>query len=780
VCSRLFLKLKTQMNEYYNSYINFGKKIANERGLNWHMPLDLEGKVSKDHAWNLTKIVSDSPPPTHWLHDFGFDTRLLNALNSARAEQNLPSIPNSPISLAWQDLIKSATMDQLFSRRNATMHVVNGIYRPLKVLATCALKEPWELEPNDILNCYELAKKSQPSGQLANTILGVIKNVFDNNHIANIGPIYPALMSPQAGARTRRTKFTKSAEELRDSLDERKKSEKLPENKAFWELMRIVFTEEPKSFFDMLRFAQVKIMLLTGMRTGEAALLPADWKRTRDYYDPNGRPLGELGGYSKALMLRHFAEKQKIANADSNVLFETAQYVPKIFEEILTETLDKVVTATQPLRETLKKQIEQKRILPFFEKDELISASDLYVHLTGNPFFLDIDELQLRDFSESYRRDYNPKIFTEIRDTQIIYKGYTKLNIALYVYFNRMKGKVSFRNADGAKNINHRLDWTNLYLHVGELEDYISQNLSTKISDTTSLKLSDRDLPIWELMFLMPKRALAEGRNEGLCDITRYYAVGRFDPSTTGLSLGSHQTVPSLFKTYGLTDEDRDLTLNTHSLRHLQNAELFIRGVADTIITKRFNRRSTAQSYEYDHRTLAEELSEVDIPPDIEIMLGDKTATVARMIKSGKASGPIVESFKKIQKSHGDAAAFEFLKFEADGFHATPYGHCINSFTVDPCPKHLECFSGCRHLTATNLPENISNLKVLEHKFEVAIAEISARPAGAVGRDNQLSHATVRLESVRSLLKTPPGQQVFPDGPDLSVQVKFQRSVLDE
>ncbi len=69
--------------------------------------------------------------------------------------------------------------------------------------------------------------------------------------------------------------------------------------------------------------------------------------------------------------------------------------------------------------------------------------------------------------------------------------------------------------------------------------------------------------------------------------------------------------------------------------------------------------------------------------------------TVARMIKAGKASGPIVDSFKKIQRTHGDDAAFDFLKVEADGFHSTPYGHCINSFTVDPCPKHLECFAGC-------------------------------------------------------------------------------------
>ncbi len=67
----------------------------------------------------------------------------------------------------------------------------------------------------------------------------------------------------------------------------------------------------------------------------------------------------------------------------------------------------------------------------------------------------------------------------------------------------------------------------------------------------------------------------------------------------------------SLFEKYGETDEDRALKIESHMLRHLQNTELFRLGVADTIISKRFNRRSVAQSYEYDHRSLAEELDQI-------------------------------------------------------------------------------------------------------------------------------------------------------------------------
>ena len=232
-----------------------------------------------------------------------------------------------------------------------------------------------------------------------------------------------------------------------------------------------------------------------------------------------------------------------------------------------------------------------------------------------------------------------------------------------------------------------------------------------------------------------------------------------------------------IFKKYGQSDEDKSLFLTSHSLRHLQNTELFRLGVADTIITKRFNRHSVAQSYVYDHRSLSESLESVELPLEVEALLGEKSSTVAKMIKSGKASGPIVDEFKKIEKEHGEQAAFEYLKVEADGFHATPYGNCINSFTVDPCPKHLECFAGCRHLTATNLPHQIENLKKLERKFEVAIAEIQSRPATTIGHDNQFEHATVRLDSIRKLLQTPTGQPVFPNGEDFSVTNK-PRSII--
>ncbi len=121
---------------------------------------------------------------------------------------------------------------------------------------------------------------------------------------------------------------------------------------------------------DALKFAQVKLMLIFGLRVGEATLLPADWKR-KNYTSQDGTPVGKLGGYSQALMLRHFAEKQQLGNQSGAYLHENTQYVPQLFTDILEETLDNVLKMTQPLRETLEKQIKQNRLLPWFNSNDL-------------------------------------------------------------------------------------------------------------------------------------------------------------------------------------------------------------------------------------------------------------------------------------------------------------------------------------------------------------------------------------------------------------------------
>jgi hypothetical protein len=777
------------MNPHFATFIDLGKRLAAERNLLWAIDTDASGKAPKGQGWNLTELVGNIFPK-HYLSNFGTDLPTLEALQKQHAE-NMAIVPvPTPLAETWQDLIKATAVEQLFVRRNSAQHVAGNVIRPLRVIATCARgKAPWALSVDELMVAVRIGREIQPSGKLADLILGLIKVLFDANHLTDLGPLYPALVDQRLNPRTsRRASFLKSQDELRNSLEERKRDERLPERKAFWELVRIVMTETPRSFVDELRFAGVKLMIATGFRIGEAVMLPVDWKREKVYFDNKGHSAAALGGYPKSLMIRHFAEKQQIDGEDSHVLHEKLHHVPRIFEDLLVETLDHIAKLTAPLRTTLRLQTESGRLFPWYAATDLIPAFYFYTHLTGNPFWT---ELGLRDrerWQQRCKENLSSAPFDELYEVQCaaFYAERTKPDMTSYTYFRRLRealpassSRMRLRRANGSI-IPHegRIVWADAYLKVEELEAYLRSDLPTKLPDVEPLQLPDRDLQSWELLFLKPKRSLAEERNGGLCDISRYIAIKRPIPDLIGSGLGDRTTRESLFSRYGQSESDRQLTLDSHMLRHLQNTELFRLGVADTIISKRFNRRSVAQSYEYDHRSLAEELDQLEIPAETEMSLGTKATTVFKIISSGKASGPIVDGFKRIQVEEGDAAAFEYLKVEADGFHATPYGHCLNSFTVDPCPKHLECFTGCRHLSATDLPEVRNNLVRLEYKMAAAHEAAQSRPPSTIGRINQIEHARVRLEGIRKLLLTEHDEHPFPDGPDLSIPKST--GVLDE
>jgi len=766
------------LNPHYLAFIQLGKELAAKHGVVWEIPLDQSGTAIKGHDWDLTALAG-GVAPKHRLRHFSSERLALDALNATRSSKGLPVLSGRPLSPAWQDLIKASVMEQLFVRRNSFGHIANNVARPLRVIATCAADtEPWSVTVDEMALAVRVGNSIQASGKLGDLIAGLTRVLFDTNHLADVGPLYPALADARFQPRAiRRSKFLNSQAEIRHNLEDRKRAERLPERRAFWELVRIVMTEQPQTFMDELRFAAIRIMILTGFRIGEATLLPAEWRTERHYYDSKQQPAGELGGYSQSLMIRHFAEKQQAKNADSKVLIDKTHYVPQMFEEIVSESLARAAAITGPLRDTLRKQTETGRLLPEFSLSDLVPATQIYTRLTGNAFWLELSEEQKRPWIQKCRQHYAVECFDELHQTQerLHFSGAGTMSATARMFYRRMtenekKGRASIAllDADGNATSTQR-DMSQVFIRVGELEAYFRANSSSKLPDTESFRLPDRDFYSWEFLFLHPKRSLAEERNDGICDVTRYIAVGRPDTSLVNLSLGEQKSRDTLFKRYGQSDGDKDLVLTSHTLRHLQNTELFRLGVADTIISKRFNRSSVAQSYEYDHRSLAEELDQLELPVEVEMALGEKASTVAKMIQTGKASGPIVDAFKRIQSSEGDTAAFEFLKVEADGFHATPYGHCLNSFTVDPCPKHLECFSGCRHLSATNLPENRRHLRTLELKLAAAVETAEARPSQSIGRTNQIQHAKIRLDGVRTLLATKQGKKAFPDGPDLSL-----------
>ncbi len=757
-------------NQNFDTFVGSMKELAAQHAIDWDIPLDERGIAVSGKAWDLRRIAKDGRPKSAVLRSLNLAPDGLDAA-AARAVGS-PRRPDGPLPVEWQDFLKALMLEYLLVRRKSIPFAV-ALGPAIRFLAAVVDKDPWKLTAEDVQLTIELSDKSQPSKGRSTVLQGLLSTVVDRLHLADASPIMGLVKRSAINRSTGRSRFYLAHDKLAKSLSERKQEAKLPDQRAFWELVRIVFTEKPRTVNDALRFAMAKVLLFTGMRVGEIALLPFEWRRSRTYLDNKGKPAGDSGGISEALLLRHFAEKQGTTD-----LYETTQFVPEIFRNELEQALAQVESITAPLRKTLKAQYESGRIFPMYESDALVDAVEMYVRLTGNPLWALEPTIEVAQCVERYQESWDVK---ELDTVQALQSETAQLAPRVSRFFspeNRSKGLI-LRDQYGLPYTGRGV--RGKWLLISDVEDYVRNHAPTKVSDLKTFRLDNgTTMAPWEMLFLLPKRAVGAGRGDSVLDLNMTYSVGVADEVLLQDSLFSDdQRRASLFASYGLTEQDRKLKILSHSLRHLQNTELFRLGVADTIITKRFNRRSVAQSYEYDHRSLAEEMDELELPGAWEEYLGDsKATTVAKLIQAGRAHGPIVEEFERILKEEGEEPALRFLAAEADGFHSTPYGHCLNSFTVDPCPKHLECFSGCLHLSATDLPENRRNLLALHGKLKIAMEAAQARPASTIGRDNQIAHAKIRLEGVERLLSTPPGRQAFPGGRDLS-KLDTGKSVLD-
>jgi len=756
-----------ERNRRFDLLVREARALAERSAIDWGITLDATGVALPGQGWDLRKLAKDGRPRPLKLQVFSQSKAALCELSEAGLRQGHIEI-TGPVSEAWQDIIKAHTLEHIVVRKKSPAYTQQSS-NAWRFLATVANKEPWLVTADDIVLACELSNRCQPSGGRTTVLVSLISTFVDPLHLFDTCPLKP-LVSRAINQDKKRSDFDVAAKTSSRKLADRKNEKRLPEQRAFWELVRIVFTERPLSFNDALRFAMVKISMFTGLRLGEVALLPLDCQRTRAYFDANGRNPEDVGGISNSLSLRHFAEKQ-----GTTALYETTQFVPEIFRDALEDTLNHVAELTAPLRATLKAQYESGRIFPMYKKEELVDVAEMYTRVTGCAVWVRKPTAEIQEVLRRYKQHWDVK---ELGPLGKLQSELTMVSAAVGAFYNQDARRAGLLVRDSSGTRDDSLGLRGKVVLVDDVERFMLNRLPNRGSHLTPIaRANGEPLAPWELLFLFPKEI--GGHRDRLPVDPRFLAgVDIADQAFLQSALGGSEREESLFSIYGKTEEDKALSLKSHSLRHLQNTELFRLGVADTIISKRFNRRSVTQSYEYDHRSLAEELDELELPDAWTDILGsDKAATVAKLIESGRAQGPIVREFKRIQAEEGDEAALRFLSAEADGFHATPYGFCLNSFTVDPCPKHLECFTGCRHLSATDLPENRRNIVVLHGRLKQALDKAEARPYGSVGRENQIAHGKARLDGVERLMATRPGTQVFPGGADLS-QSNSPRSVL--
>lgn len=771
------------MNQFYAIWLELARSTAIGRGLSWNPEFDdVTGKVAKTQRWGLNSAVGLPPDKEIWMSHFGHLPRDMELLRKVWKCPKVSCEPPELMSKDWREFLQASISHELFIKQNKVSNA-SAHARAIRTISLCAGQTPpWELRPTELQQAYNVALESGTSGKLAMNLSMVAKVLFDANQLSKYCPLvtyakpYESASALEGEERVSRQKLREgnnyNVHAQRSELNERKSAEKLPETAAFWELVRIVFTESPRTFTDRIRFAVLKLQILTGLRIGEVVMIPEDCLRWKDYYTVDGRSAGELGGFSKSLSLRYFALKQGNQAGAQSRLVERYQEIPPLFADIIEDLVDEIGKVTAPLRARLKLQSNTNRLIPEYSPDALVSAIEMYTRISGS---IQITARRIDpDLKDAYLADHNFEILDPIREEQNSHLLSASLKPVRHYWKNQADGP-PIRNRKG-EIISGPID-VRCHFLVREIEDFVKTVMPTKLPDTHPFTgPNGENFYPYELLFLQPSRALIEDRNGGIVDVTKYFSVGRLAADDIIMQLSGKKS--GLFDRYGETENDKKLSLNTHSLRHLQNTELFRLGITDAMITKRYGRQSTAQSGAYDHRSLREQIIEIELPPEASA-LPERLHDTAKLMLTRRVRGPIVEEFLEIQRESGDEEAFRYLAAEADGFHTTPYGFCLSSFTVAPCPKHLECFNGCRNLTRTDNPEEEQNLNKMLDRMERHLQEAQRRPGNSPGLKNQISHASTVIENLKLAIAAKPGSQVFPNGRDLAKPIDRPATVID-
>lgn len=291
----------------YTEFVEDARQFATKRGLRWDIQVGPDGLATPESAWDLRDLTNTPDRNARWIRNFALCPRTREAAVQAGWDKN--GLPRGPV-LAEdaQDFMKALVSHR--ARQGLGGAGSQDLVRGIRAVFSVTRKSPWDLTSQDLARVLDL--ENVPP--IALYLRALIRTM--NHHALSLhGPLRIEVV----GGRARQMLAT---------LSERKEEQKLPEMRALYELARIVFQEEPQTHQDLIRFALVRIGILTGLRLGELLMLPDDCLRWQTNIDVvSGRPAGEVGGVTKSLALRYFGEKRDKASPD--LLIEDVQWVPE-------------------------------------------------------------------------------------------------------------------------------------------------------------------------------------------------------------------------------------------------------------------------------------------------------------------------------------------------------------------------------------------------------------------------------------------------------------------
>ena len=350
-------------------------------------------------------------------------------------------------------------------------------------------------------------KKITGNDILSNWILSISKNLIDKYFISIHSPITVLSKS----LLNRQKKF--DSKEILHNLKSRTSALKLPHREAYWELIRIIFTLEPKSYIDQIKFAQIQLLVMTGLRIGEIVKLPKDCIvgpvniLKEKVYEKN-ECFGAVKEYYK---LKYFAEKQISGNSTERNL-EVAYYIiPPIFLEPIKRIIKLIERLSTPLRKTLI-EIENNYFPINIKNHKFISAIDVYLLITGNSNFIEgfserIVQIKKLDISDRYTL---LEKHIEFQKNQIN----SQFTANFYEFFQKLK-KILLPYNPTSKSWISKINWWDAQFKVSDIAIYL-ESMPSKLPDlydfTTNI---GENIKSSDFLFIYPKRAILETRNEG-------------------------------------------------------------------------------------------------------------------------------------------------------------------------------------------------------------------------------------------------------------------------
>lgn len=637
--------------------------------------------------------------------------------------------PKAALPLDFQDFCKALivylqrTRSLKFSMVAAYNIAVRRLYNPL---FERRVSDPTQLTRGDFDRVVEFLRGSGYKN-LYNAIshLQVIADTIDKLQLTDTAIHFVHDAKPEKG----RHEYI-SLHDPDRAVKQRKSDDRLPSREAMEAYA--LCSNNPLSDGEEILLRVIDLLIATGQRGNEVAVIPYDCWVERPIkgttgeivIDANGKPLVECG-------VRYFAEKQ----FQSRVHWLAESDVP-----LARRAVERLKTLTNEQREIAAWQelhpgriwsyppqsvISDAKVLDWLGFSETRSANrNLYLFLTRNgvhPFDNEPDEKRGRSLKRRYVAGEIERLIVP-----------------------KLRG-----HAVLTENIG------------GQVRIVLRTSETLAIAFDGQFRFGGREANVFRAV---PRRVTIGDINHALGDDEKY---------------------TSIFSRRSLTESDgTTIRLTSHQPRHWRNTIYHLTGMSDVQQALALGRKRLDQNVYYQHTTIEENTA-----AHHEFLAFNSYHERIEFLHSGirdkRIHGALTDSYHALLSDKGTTTAEAFLTVHATALHVTPFGGCIHDFSQAPCPKHLQCWSGCSHLHLMGTPSERVNLEKQAKNLTKAISIMRDAGTGEAGSDVWLADQEDKLNNLKSVLARDTNggvQRVFLNGRPITVADSDKRhsSVSDD